>query len=176
MIKKRFIPTYRAESIYSLDLAVLEKQGIKVILSDLDNTLDSYRSLDPSPRAFLLKKEIEAHGMTLYLVSNNTSKRVRRYAKELGVVAFYGLLKPFAHKLKKLMAKQGFKPAESVLIGDQILTDVVAANGAGLHSILTEPISELDPWMTRLNRHFENKIKRKLTVAFLAKKGKELPS
>ena len=175
MIKKRVIPTYRAKSIYTLPLSFLEKQGIKVILSDLDNTLDSYRSLDPSPRAIAFKKAVEAHGMKLYLVSNNTSKRVRRYAEELGVTAYYGLLKPFAHKLKKLVAKQGFKLEESILIGDQILTDVVAANGAHLRCILTEPLTDIDPWMTRFNRHYENKIKRHLNVDFLSEEGKELP-
>jgi HAD superfamily phosphatase (TIGR01668 family) len=170
-MNKRFIPTYRVTNIYSLPLSFYRENGIKVVLSDLDNTLDSYRSLDPSPRAKALVASLRENGITLYLVSNNTSKRVKRYAAELGVEAFYGLWKPLAHKLKRLILTHGFKMEESILIGDQILTDVVAANGAGIRSILSEPLTEVDPWMTRFNRHFEKRIKRRLTLPIIDGEG-----
>ena len=87
---------------------------------------------------------------------------LRVYAESLGIKVFSGLMKPFSGPLKKLIQNEGFKKEEVVLIGDQVLTDVKAGNGAGIMTILTEPISKGDIIWTRFNRVFEKKKRKKI--------------
>lgn len=160
--KPIWFPTYRANSIFEIPVSFYAEHGIKVVLSDLDNTLDDYRVKTPSPRTQELVKNLKEAGIDFYIASNNTSKRVSLYGKELGITVFSGLMKPFSGPLKKLIEKQGFKKEEVVLIGDQVLTDVKAGNKAGIMTILTEPISEGDIIWTRFNRIFEKKKRKKI--------------
>lgn len=160
--KPIWFPTYRANSIFEIPVSFYAEHGIKVVLSDLDNTLDDYRVKTPSPRTQELVKNLKEAGIEFYIASNNTSKRVSLYGKVLGITVFSGLMKPFSGPLKKLIEKQGFKKEEVVLIGDQVLTDVKAGNKAGIMTILTEPISKGDIIWTRFNRVFEKKKRKKI--------------
>ena len=69
MIKK-MIPTYFYKSIYDIDYKGLYNDGIRLILTDLDNTLISYKETLPTPELFELKKRIEDMGFELLLVHN----------------------------------------------------------------------------------------------------------
>lgn len=160
--KKIWVPTYQASSIYDIPMSFFLEKGITTVLSDLDNTLDAYNVKDPNPRAFELVNKFKEAGIAFYIASNNTSKRVKRYAQNLGVVAFCGLKKPFSGPLRRMVERQGFDKTKTVLIGDQVLTDVIAGNGAGILTVLTEPVSKADaPW-TRINRILERGKRNKL--------------
>lgn len=174
MMIKRAIPFVTASSIYDIPPSFYRKHGIEVILSDLDNTLDSYKVLTPSSRTKEWLESMEAAGIRVYLASNNTNKRVLTYAKSLGVSALSGLGKPFAFKMKGLLKKEGFPLDKTVLVGDQVLTDVLSGNGAGLRVILVEPLTGQDPWMTRWNRRIDRSLRKKIKKGRLAPEWKEL--
>ncbi len=52
----------------------------------------------------------------------------------------------------------GLKKEEIVVIGDQLLTDVLGGNFAGFHTILVVQIVETDGKITRFNRMIERRI------------------
>ena len=52
----------------------------------------------------------------------------------------------------------GLPKEEIVVIGDQLLTDVLGGNFAGYHTILVVPIVETDGKITRFNRMIERRI------------------
>ena len=52
----------------------------------------------------------------------------------------------------------GVEAREAVLIGDQVFTDVMAGNLAGVRTILVEPQSTSDLWYTHIFRVFERAI------------------
>ena len=56
-----------------------------------------------------------------------------------------------------------------VMIGDQIMTDIRAANRAGVRSILVRPVIETDSWKTQFNRFMERRI-----MKYLLKKNPEM--
>ena len=171
---KRKIPFAHAKSIYDVDPAFFRKLGIKVILSDLDNTLDSVHTKTPSEKAKALAAMMEKEGIRFLIVSNNTGKRVKMYARELGVGAVCWMLKPFSFRLKRFLKREGIKKEEVLLIGDQILTDVMAGNGAKIKTLLCDPLVPEDPPWTRFNRIFERPIRRKLNERHLVKEWEEL--
>ena len=159
---KRFIPFAHAQSIYEIDLNFFVKLGIKYVFADLDNTLDSYRQKTPLAKAKELKENLEKLGIELIIVSNNTGERVKKYSSELDVRHFSSLGKPFAIKITKIMKNLGIKKEETIMIGDQIVTDVSCANGAKIKSILTEKLVKEDQPTTRFNRLFDNPLRKKL--------------
>ena len=159
---KKLIPDYYASSIYEVSPDFYAKNGLKNLLLDLDNTLDSYRSNSPSEQVGQLINDLRAYGYQLVIVSNNKEARVKKYAEILGVPYLPSARKPFAYKFKRLMIKAQFNPLETILIGDQLLTDVLASKRAGIRSLLTEKIVPEDQWTTRINRLFDRPLRRKL--------------
>ena len=155
-MNKRFIPFCVAKSIYDIEPAFFQKHQISILFVDLDNTLDAYHQLHPTKKARDLKDELAKAGIEIIVVSNNTSKRVSTYAKELGVRYAGSLYKPFSFKLKKFIKKHNIDLSKVMMIGDQIITDVACGNGAGIRVILTERLVQDDQWTTRFNRCFDD--------------------
>ena len=51
---------------------------------------------------------------------------------------------------------------EVVVIGDQLLTDVLGGNRVGLHTILVVPVAQTDGLVTRFNRKIERRIMKNM--------------
>lgn len=163
---KRFVPFAHAKSVFDIEVSFYKKLGVKYIFMDLDNTLDSYKCEKPSKRVIDLRNTLEKNGIEIIITSNNTGKRVSKYADELKVRYISMVGKPFATGLNKNIKKLGLKKEEIILIGDQTTTDISSANGAHLKNVLTDKIVEEDQPTTRFNRLFDVPIRKKL-----AKKG-----
>ena len=54
------------------------------------------------------------------------------------------------------MRQEGEGPEATVMVGDQVFTDVVAGNLAGVRAILVRPQSRRDLWYTQIFRVFEH--------------------
>lgn len=151
-MNKLAIPFAIAKSVYAIPLSYYKDNGIECIFLDLDNTLASYKDKIPSQEAKDLIKSLKEAGLKVAIASNNTSKRVNDFAEDLRIPAYCNLRKPFGGPLKKVMEKEKIDPNKTVLIGDQIMTDVYAGNRAGIKVILCNPLTELDPIWTKINR------------------------
>jgi HAD superfamily phosphatase (TIGR01668 family) len=85
-------------------------------------------------------------GIELFIVTNNRgSKRVESLASAFGIGYIMGANKPFSSGINKALEQLGRKPEETALAGDQIYTDILAANSAGVVSIVVEPIKLRNP-------------------------------
>lgn len=166
---KRLIPSFIAPSVYEIDPVFFTSRGITTVLCDLDNTLDDYSTKKPGPQALELKKKYDEAGLTLYVASNNSSKRVRHYCEALGVDFTCSLYKPFKRRLIKWMKKKGLEAKKTAFVGDQILTDMLSANRAKLLTVLVNPFHpEKDSPLTWLNRRLEKPIRKKIYSQGLA--------
>ena len=164
---KRFIPFAHAASIYEIPVDFYQQNGVTLLLIDLDNTLDSYRLYTPTERAVSLIESIRAANITPVIISNNRGKRVSSYANALGLEYIHSARKPFSGKIKKFLKEKNV-PLENVMfVGDQMVTDVLAAKGAHLRIVLTEKIVKEDQFTTHFNRLIDRPIRR-----HLRKKGK----
>lgn len=152
---KRFIPYAHAKTIYDIDLGFFKFLNVKYIFVDLDNTLDSYRSMTPNERSINLINSIKELGITPIILSNNRGKRVKGYAAMLDVECIHSVGKPFSHKIKKLLKEKNIKNDKVIMIGDQMITDVCSGNGAKIKVILTDKLVKEDQFTTHFNRFFE---------------------
>ena len=164
---KRFIPFAHAQSIYEVPSDFFVKNGVRLLLIDLDNTLDSYRLRQPTERAVNIIKAINETGVTPVIVSNNREKRVKGYANEAGVECIFSAHKPFSRRIRNFLKEKGVSNDEVMLVGDQLMTDVLAAKGAHIRVLLTEKVVKEDQWTTHINRLFDRLIRK-----HLKKKGK----
>lgn len=129
------------DSVFDLKPAELAANGITLVLADLDNTLTPYSSEEPADAIRAWKKELEAHGITLFVVSNSRkSTRVPNYCGKLGIGYVRHAGKPKIEGFLEALNKTGRRPEETIMVGDQIFTDVLGANRAGLRVVLVEPI------------------------------------
>lgn len=164
---KRFIPFAHAQSIYEVPSDFFVKNGVSLLLIDLDNTLDSYRLRKPTERAINIIKAIKATGVTPVIVSNNREKRVKGYADEAGVECIFSAHKPFSRRIRNFLKEKGVSSDEVMLVGDQLMTDVLAAKGVHIRVLLTEKVVKEDQWTTHINRLLDRPIRK-----HLKKKGK----
>lgn len=159
---KKFTPTYHAQNIYEVPIDFFKKVGIKNVLIDLDNTLASYRqhSADANAKAYI--KGLLDFGYNVIIVSNNKGARVASYAQSANVEYRANMRKPLKFKLKRLLEEKQFETSGTILIGDQLLTDVLLANRVGIRSLLTEKLVKEDQWTTHFNRLLDRPLRRKL--------------
>ncbi len=166
---KKFIPNEYETTVYDINFEKLYNEGKRLIISDLDNTLISYKEEIPNNELKELKNRLEQMGFKIVLCSNNHKKRVKKFADALGVLFVASAKKPFtmglrkAHKLAIKEYNYNFKKEEIVEIGDQLLTDQYASKKYGLYTIMVKNIDpKTEIWTTRFNRRLENKILKRI--------------
>lgn len=143
-------------SLPLVDVDELVSSGVRLVLLDRDNTCVP-RDAESAPAEVLawLDRARDA-GLGLCLVSNNFhSSQVGRTARELGVEVVDHAMKPAPFALARAMRLMGASREETVMIGDQVFTDVAAGNLAGVRTILVRPQSRKDLWYTHVFRVFE---------------------
>lgn len=147
------IPDRLFEAYGDITPQFLCSQGVTLLLSDLDFTLapKSVRRPDSSLRDWIAA--LEAAGITLMIVSNNRSgARVTEFCADLGI-AFQGHAgKPSPRGLQAAMTRTGAEAACTAMLGDKLLTDVLAAHRAGVLALMVEPLGgAVTPWQKVLH-------------------------
>lgn len=150
------------DAIYQITPEQLKQQGIKAVLTDLDNTLIAWDNPDGTKELLDWLKVMDEAGIPVVVVSNNKASRVARAVQQFRLDFVSRAMKPFSAGIKSAQRKLGLSSNEIIMIGDQIMTDVRGANAAGIRSVLVRPIVDTDNWNTQINRFFERKIMRYL--------------
>lgn len=132
---------WTGQNVYEISPAALARRGIRLLLADLDNTLAPYGVPEPDQRLRDWTAELNACGVTLFVLSNNRHpQRPARFSKALGVPFIGHAGKPKAASFFRAMEQQGCTPAQTAIVGDQIFTDILGGNNAGVTTLLVEPL------------------------------------
>lgn len=135
------IPTHVCGTIYDIDWKRLAAQGVKLVLADLDNTLIPYSASMPNDALRAWKRELNELGMTLFVLSNSRkSRRCPDFCAALEVPYLRHAGKPGTKGFFKAMEEQNATPFQTVMVGDQLFTDGLGANRAGVPVYLVKPI------------------------------------
>ena len=135
------IPSRLFECYQEVTPELLREAGVTLLLSDLDFTLapKSVRRPDPALRAWIA--EMSAAGIQGMIVSNNRSgTRVTEFCADLGIPYQGHAGKPSTRGLEAAMARAETDRARTAMLGDKLLTDVLAANRAGVPALMVEPL------------------------------------
>ena len=165
-------PTWNVEAFYALYISDLRANHIKGILVDLDNTLVAWNNPDGTPELRKWIKEMRAFDIPVMVVSNNKASRIDRVVTQLGLTFVSRAMKPFSFGLRRAQKELNIPIENLVMVGDQFMTDIKAANAAKMRSILVKPLVESDAWNTKINRGLEKIVKRHLFPNGIPWKGK----
>lgn len=162
---KNIIPDDYVSSIFDIDYNKLYSNGKRLILTDLDNTLISYKATEPTDELYKWKSELEGMGFEIIIVSNSGKKRVKHFANMLGIKYVNLSTKPLKRGFKKALkiASTKYKKEEVVVLGDQLLTDVYGAKRMKLSMVLVKAIdNKTERLVTKHNRKNEDKMLKKV--------------
>lgn len=163
-----FYPKFWAKSAYCINYRVLYEKGFRGLIFDIDNTLVPHNA-PPDEKSIALMQELKKIGFQIMTVSNNHEPRVRGLAEKLGIGYICDAHKPAPGGYRLACRKMETVPRETACIGDQLFTDVLGANRAGIYSILVTPVDRsTDIFRIRVKRKLEASVLRE----FLRKKGK----
>jgi len=145
-------PHHFVPSVFDIPYGQLWEEGKRALLYDIDNTLCPHGEPLPSPEVLGLLQQLQQQGFKVGLLSNNREGRVQQFNGQLQLPSRYRARKPLTRKIKALLAEMAVPPAEAVLVGDQIFTDVWCGHRAGLTTVLVAPFSTRDLWTIHLKR------------------------
>lgn len=155
---KNFLPSEFVNSVFDISPEKLLKKQVRGIITDLDNTLVEWDRPDAPPKLANWLQSMKDAGIQVIIVSNNNELRVKSFADPLGIPFIYKARKPMGKAFRKALNLLDVKREEVVVIGDQLLTDVVGGNLINLHTILVVPVAKSDGFFTRFNRLVERRI------------------
>jgi HAD superfamily phosphatase (TIGR01668 family) len=158
---ERFRADHHADTLPEVSLDELSARGMRGIVVDLDNTCCAYRRPELAPGVAEWVLAAKARGFALVLVSNNFSERVASVGAQLDIPVVPNALKPLPFAFLRALKLLGTPRRATVVIGDQLFTDVLGGKLVGLHTVLTKPLVAKDFPLTRVLRFLERTIARR---------------
>ena len=141
------IPTMMTRAVTDLTPEFLESRNIWLLMLDFDNTIVPYTTNVPTAEMQAWLENMTRSGIQLCVVSNSKSHRVPAFCRQYGIDCITHAKKPFSPGIKKCLDKYGLEPRNCALAGDQIFTDTLGANCAGVNSILVQAIHNHNIWL-----------------------------
>ncbi len=164
-MKNWLMPDYMFPTYDAVTPEFLKSIGVRAVLADIDNTLAPYEQAEPDDRLRGWLAGLADAGISITFVSNNGRERVELFNRTLGLPAYYKSGKPFGKNLRRAMTAMGSDKTNTVMLGDQLLTDALAGKHIGLRAIIVPPINDRRDAFTRfkrvLERPFVRRYKRK---------------
>ena len=177
--KKRLLTTFFqpdvcVSSLNEIDLLRLKAFKIKSIICDLDNTLVPHYKILPDRLALKFLNDCKKYQFNLVIMSNNREERVKKFATFAKIDRYVSTTwKPLTFKVKKAIKKYHINLNETIIIGDQIITDILLANFLNIKSILVTPVVNVDYKVNFITKMLEEKIYARLQRNNLIVKKKQ---
>lgn len=151
-----FKPTFWLKNVLAIDEDFLKRNRVRALVLDMDNTLSMHG--DPAAESGVPEwlETMRGLGIRMRVVSNNTKKRVAPLAAKLGLEYTANGAKPLTFGVNRAIKEMGVRKRETLVVGDQIFTDVMAGNLAGVRTVLVEPFHLEKTWTFRLKRKAES--------------------
>lgn len=161
---KWFLPKIYVKKYDELPISLLKNLSIKILVCDMDNTLVPYYKNVPRQESIDFVKKIKAANIKFILVSNNFKSRVSRFARILNADDYYWFAKkPFYRVLKVICKKYNANKSQIIVMGDQVLTDILMANLFGCLSILVLPLLNDDKSGLRIVNYLNHIVYKRLS-------------
>ena len=142
-----FLPTYRTKAITDLTPEILAEKDIRLLMLDFDNTIVPYTTNVPTPEMESWLKRMVQSSVQICVVSNSRNDRVKIFCGQYGIDCITHAKKPGTKGIRECLEKYGIPRENSALAGDQIYTDTLGGNRAGVRSILVQAIDNHNFWL-----------------------------
>lgn len=155
-MKHPLLPDYSFDNIYQISPFFLKENGIRALLCDIDNTLLPYEEAVPSDGLLNWIHSMLEASVQVGFLSNNDAGRVGIFNRDLSLFAYPDAKKPSTRGIKAFIESSGIDRQSIAVVGDQLFTDILMANRAGVGmSLLVPPIRDKKTPFFRLKRLLE---------------------
>ena len=142
------LPKLTTDALTDVTPELLTQRGVKLLMLDFDNTIVPYTTSSPTPKMTSWLQTMNAReDIQVCIVSNSHNSRVPEFCQKYGLDCITHAKKPFSKGIQECLAKYGIPASQAALVGDQIYTDVLGANCAGVTSILVKAIHNHTFWL-----------------------------
>ncbi|CAM3447023.1 YqeG family HAD IIIA-type phosphatase [Brevibacillus invocatus] len=155
VLLQKLMPSQFVDSIHHIDIEQLKQRNIRAVITDLDNTLVEWDRPLATPEVERWLARMRDAGIQVTVVSNNNQERVQRFCQPLQIAFICAARKPTNKAFLQAVRQMGVTVEETVVVGDQLFTDVLGGNRLGFHTILVVPVAQTDGFWTRFNRRME---------------------
>ena len=157
------LPRLITDELTDLSPALLKKHGIRLLMMDFDNTIVPYTTNIPTEKMERWLQMMLASDIPICVVSNSRNDRVKIFCGKYGIPVITRAKKPGTRGIRECLEKFGVPAKEAALVGDQIFTDTLGANNAGVMPILVKAIDNHNIWL---------KLRHVLELPFIFAAGK----
>jgi len=141
------LPKIITEALTDITPELLRSRNIRLLMLDFDNTIVPYTTNTPTAEMERWLRDMAASDIPVCVVSNSKRDRVKIFCGRYGIPCITHAKKPFTKGIRECLARFGVPPANAALVGDQIYTDTLGANAAGVTSILVKAIDNHNFWL-----------------------------
>ena len=155
-----FYPHKTTKNVFELDADFYNKNGIKGVIFDIDNTLVTHDTVYPPQEILDYFDFLKNLGIKYAIVSNNYKERVDSFCENLDIPYVARAWKPFKKNLKKICGIFGLRSNEVCLVGDQIFTDIYGGRRMKFYTVLVTAVGENETKFVAFKRIFEKAVMR----------------
>ena len=141
------LPGFVARKLTDVKPEFLQRQGIKLLMLDFDNTIVPYTTNIPTMEMEHWLSEMSKSDIQLCVVSNSKRDRVKNFCRNYGIDCITHARKPFSRGICQCLARYDIRPSQAALVGDQIFTDTLGGNCAGVKTVLVKAIDNHNFWL-----------------------------
>lgn len=141
------LPKVIASAATDVTPSYLHGKAIRLLMLDFDNTIVPYTTNIPTAKMQVWLETMMESDISVCVVSNSKNDRVQKFCQQYGLGCITHARKPFSDGIRRCMEEYELQPDQCALLGDQIFTDVLGANCAGVYSILVKAIHNHNFWL-----------------------------
>ncbi len=154
---KGYMPDYIFEKTANITPQFLKQNNINCLFLDVDGTLRRHKQMQAADGVEEWIDLMHKNGIKLIITSNNYKKYILPFAQlvNLPCVTFSAKPTPWGFFRAKFKMKVKFK--NTLVVGDQLFTDVLGAHIIGMRAAMVLPVYHEEGVGFDIKRDFEQK-------------------
>ena len=142
-----FLPAIQTDALTDLTPEILRGRNIRLLMMDFDNTIVPYTCNVPTEKMANWIRNMQESDVLLCVVSNSKNNRVKIFCEKYDLPCITHAKKPGTRGIRECLEQFEIPAEEAALVGDQIFTDTLGANFAGVTPILVRAIDNHNIWL-----------------------------
>lgn len=153
---KQIFPDQECTTVFEIDYGRIKESGAEAIIFDLDNTLSTWKDKNLTVEVVELLGKLSEMGFKVGILTNSKPEGLNKIKEKTDYPIVSNASKPRSRGFKELLDSLKVDPEKSVMVGDQIFTDMLGANRLSMHTILVNPIKPGEElFVTKVNRFWQ---------------------
>lgn len=141
------LPKHITKELTDITEQKLQMLGVRLLMLDFDNTIVPYTTNIPSKKMEEWLQRMLRSDIQICVVSNSKRDRVKVFCEKYGLDCITHAKKPFSKGITECLERYDIPKEHCALVGDQIFTDTLGANCAGITSVLVKAINNHNIWL-----------------------------